>query len=140
MRIVAGRMADARGVRERVEVTVRGWRIRALNPGTRRHVPCRQMSMHATRCSSPGFIDIHVHGGAGRYVMEATASALAAVAQHLARYGVTGFLSTTVTGPWSCRRRRWPWPHGLWSVIAHGRRMAALRCLAATWKGRISTR
>ena len=32
----------------------------------------------------PGFIDIHVHGGAGRYVMEGTTDALDAIAVHLA--------------------------------------------------------
>ena len=48
----------------------------------------------------PGFIDIHVHGGAGRYVMEGTDDALDAVAAHLARHGVTGFLPTTITAPW----------------------------------------
>ena len=45
----------------------------------------------------PGFMDIHVHGGAGRSVMEGTTEALFAVGRHLARHGVTGFLATTVT-------------------------------------------
>ena len=45
----------------------------------------------------PGFIDIHIHGGAGRAVMEGTADALRAIGRHLARHGVTGWLATTVT-------------------------------------------
>ena len=45
----------------------------------------------------PGFIDIHVHGGAGRCVMEGTPDALLSIGRHLARHGVTGFLATTVT-------------------------------------------
>lgn len=48
----------------------------------------------------PGFIDIHIHGGAGRYVMEGTRDALDAIAAHLAQHGVTGFLTTTITAPW----------------------------------------
>ena len=47
----------------------------------------------------PGFIDIHIHGGAGRSVMEGTPDALRAIGSHLARHGVTGYLATTVTAP-----------------------------------------
>ena len=45
----------------------------------------------------PGFIDIHIHGGAGRAVMEGTSDALRAIGRHLARHGVTGWLATSVT-------------------------------------------
>src|SRR5437868_4686444 len=51
----------------------------------------------------PGFIDIHIHGGGGRYVMDGTRDALDAVATHLAKFGVTGFLSTTITAPWEAK-------------------------------------
>ena len=47
----------------------------------------------------PGFIDIHIHGGAGHDVMEASSEALPAVEQLLYRHGVTGYLPTTVTAP-----------------------------------------
>jgi len=43
---------------------------------------------------SPGLIDIHVHGGGGRDLMEGSFEAVQAVAVHLLRYGVTGFLVT----------------------------------------------
>ena len=46
---------------------------------------------------TPGFLDIHFHGAAGHDVMEASPQALEAVAQYLARAGVTRFLPTTVT-------------------------------------------
>jgi len=49
---------------------------------------------------APGFIDLHLHGAAGRDVMEATPEALAGVARFLARRGVTAYLPTTVTAPW----------------------------------------
>lgn len=47
----------------------------------------------------PGFIDLHVHGGAGREFMEADASAWATIARFHARHGTTGLLATTVTAP-----------------------------------------
>src|SRR5690348_9999601 len=48
---------------------------------------------------APGFIDIHIHGGAGHDVMRTDAGALAAMERHLARHGVTSYLPTTVTAP-----------------------------------------
>jgi N-acetylglucosamine-6-phosphate deacetylase len=48
---------------------------------------------------APGFIDIHIHGGAGHDVMEAASDALPAVETFLARHGVTGYFPTTVTAP-----------------------------------------
>ncbi len=45
----------------------------------------------------PGFIDLHIHGAAGRDLMEGTPDAVAAVATYLARHGITSFLATTVT-------------------------------------------
>lgn len=49
----------------------------------------------------PGFIDIHVHGGAGHDVMEGTCEALSEMSVHLARHGVTSFLPTLATFPWA---------------------------------------
>jgi N-acetylglucosamine-6-phosphate deacetylase len=48
---------------------------------------------------APGFIDIHVHGGAGHDVMQPDAAARAAFEGHMARHGVTSYLPTTVTAP-----------------------------------------
>ena len=48
---------------------------------------------------APGFIDIHIHGGAGHDVMEGSPSALAAVEALLAKHGVTSYCPTTVTAP-----------------------------------------
>jgi N-acetylglucosamine-6-phosphate deacetylase len=48
---------------------------------------------------SPGFIDLHVHGGGGHDVMEDDAAALPAVEINLACHGVTGYFPTTVTAP-----------------------------------------
>jgi N-acetylglucosamine-6-phosphate deacetylase len=43
----------------------------------------------------PGFIDLHVHGGAGADVMDAEPDGLAAVARFHATHGVTSILPTT---------------------------------------------
>jgi N-acetylglucosamine-6-phosphate deacetylase len=48
---------------------------------------------------APGLIDIHVHGGAGHDVMEASDSSLAAVERLMAKHGVTSYCPTTVTAP-----------------------------------------
>ena len=48
---------------------------------------------------APGFLDIHIHGGAGYDVMSADASGLSAVEQLLSHHGVTSYFPTTVTVP-----------------------------------------
>ena len=47
----------------------------------------------------PGFIDMHIHGGAGHDVMEPDGDALPAVEQLLHKHGVTTYFPTTVTAP-----------------------------------------
>ncbi len=48
---------------------------------------------------APGFIDMHIHGGGGRDVMEAGTDALPTVERQLARHGVSSYFPTTVTAP-----------------------------------------
>jgi N-acetylglucosamine-6-phosphate deacetylase len=48
---------------------------------------------------APGFIDVHIHGGAGHDVMEADETALQEFERHLLRHGVTAYLPTTITAP-----------------------------------------
>jgi N-acetylglucosamine-6-phosphate deacetylase len=45
----------------------------------------------------PGFIDVHVHGGAGHEVMDAQPETLAHLAKFYAKHGCTSFLATTWT-------------------------------------------
>ena len=51
----------------------------------------------------PGFVDLHVHGGAGRDVMEG-GDAVHAIAAIHARHGTTSILATTMTAPPPIRR------------------------------------
>lgn len=46
----------------------------------------------------PGFIDLHVHGGGGRDIMEGGDAARCVAAMH-ARHGTTALLATTMTAP-----------------------------------------
>ena len=48
---------------------------------------------------SPGFIDIHVHGGGGYDFMDNTVEAFLEIAKTHARYGTTALFPTTLTGP-----------------------------------------
>lgn len=45
----------------------------------------------------PGFLDLHVHGGGGADVMDATPDALRTLCRTHARQGTTGLLATTMT-------------------------------------------
>ena len=46
---------------------------------------------------TPGFLDVHIHGGGGHDVMEPDAAALPIIQKLLAKHGVTSYLPTTVT-------------------------------------------
>ena len=56
------------------------------------------------RIIAPGFIDIHIQGAGGGDILDATIDALQAISQTCARFGVTGFLATTVFKP-DCENR-----------------------------------
>jgi N-acetylglucosamine-6-phosphate deacetylase len=49
------------------------------------------------RYISPGFIDIHIHGGGGADFMDGTPEAFLTIAETHARYGTTAMLPTTLT-------------------------------------------
>ncbi|MGC1451857.1 MAG: N-acetylglucosamine-6-phosphate deacetylase [Candidatus Sulfotelmatobacter sp.] len=48
---------------------------------------------------APGFVDIHLHGGAGLDVMRALPSDLPRLGKFLTTHGVTGYFPTTVAAP-----------------------------------------
>jgi N-acetylglucosamine-6-phosphate deacetylase len=48
---------------------------------------------------APGYVDIHMHGGAGLDVMLASQAELPRLGKFLATHGVTGYLPTTVAAP-----------------------------------------
>jgi N-acetylglucosamine-6-phosphate deacetylase len=57
------------------------------------------ITVDASRCFvSPGFIDIHVHGGGGHDFMDGTTDAFLQIAALHARHGTTSMLPTTLSG------------------------------------------
>jgi len=46
---------------------------------------------------SPGLIDIHIHGSGGFDTMDGSMEAIQVISKTIAKYGVTGFLPTTMT-------------------------------------------
>src|SRR5271156_2166518 len=48
---------------------------------------------------APGFVDIHMHGGAGLDVMRASLADLPHLNRFLTTHGVTGYFPTTVAAP-----------------------------------------
>lgn len=69
--------------------------IHSLSRDEYERAPVAQRFSEAT--IAPAFVDIHMHGCAGRDVMEATPEALADVSAYLAQHGVGAYLPTTVT-------------------------------------------
>jgi len=79
-------------------ILVEDGKIRSVGPRAEGALPPGTREFDARGLTAvPGFVDVHVHGAAGRDVMEGTAEALAAVACCLAKHGTTSFLATTVS-------------------------------------------
>ena len=83
----------------------------------------------------PGFIDLHVHGGGGRDIMEGGDAARASRDCH-ARHGTTALLATTMTAPLPSSKPRFA---GLRPACAQRDRAAPRACSACTSKARTST-
>lgn len=77
--------------------------LRISNEGRIAAIDGAHVAMEGARDGSaplllPGFIDLHVHGGAGRDVMEGGDAALQVARKH-AEHGTTALLATTMTAP-----------------------------------------
>jgi len=81
-------------------VLIEDGRIAEISSRQAREVPAgARLIDYGEAILAPGFIDIHIHGGAGHDVMEADSAALLAVESLIAKHGVTAYLPTTVTAP-----------------------------------------
>jgi len=81
-------------------VLVEGHRVTEISSRAARDIPQgAHLVDFGDSLLAPGFIDIHIHGGAGHDVMESDPAGLPAVEQLLTRHGVTGYFPTTVTAP-----------------------------------------
>jgi N-acetylglucosamine-6-phosphate deacetylase len=87
---------------ERIEapvVLIEDGRVAAVGSRASMEIPAGTRQDFPGLILAPGFIDIHIHGGAGHDVMEADTAALSAIGRHMIQHGVTSYLPTTVTAP-----------------------------------------
>src|SRR5688572_18805425 len=75
------------------EVRVEGERIRSV--GSRTSAGAGETIDLAGGYLVPGFVDLHVHGGAGHDFMDGTDQAFRAICHAHARHGTTSLLPTT---------------------------------------------
>ncbi|MDW8107789.1 MAG: N-acetylglucosamine-6-phosphate deacetylase, partial [Armatimonadota bacterium] len=106
-RIYCGALITDGQRHERRALLIEGERIAAWEPYDPAQLPPLAPSDIDARdlVALPGMIDIHVHGGFGRDMMEGTPEAIQAIARRLAQHGVTAFLVTPLTSPWHAIRQ-----------------------------------
>ena len=97
--ITAAHLLTPRESMESPVVVVEDGRIHLLQSRAEAALPTGRRLDFPGLVLAPGFIDLHVHGGAGHDVMEAHDLALREFERHLLRHGVTAYLPTTVTAP-----------------------------------------
>src|ERR1035438_4376280 len=78
--------------------------VSAVSSQAEREIPKNATVIDFTRENrdailAPGFVDIHMHGGAGLDVMRATPAELPRLNKFLTTHGVTGYFPTTVAAP-----------------------------------------
>ena len=83
---------------EGAHVTCRDGRIHSISQRPPRASAGVQVIDGSGCYLSPGFVDIHVHGGAGHDFMDGTPEAVRAACQAHARHGTTTLFPTTTTG------------------------------------------
>lgn len=76
---------------------IREGKIAALGAGEQPSIEGAATLDAGGRTLLPGFIDVHVHGGAGCEAMDAEPDGLRKMAAYYAQHGVTSFLATTWT-------------------------------------------
>lgn len=93
-----GRVVGPRGVLDGHCVLIEGGTIRQVAPSAQVLWPPDAVVVDARGgFVAPGFVDLHVHGGAGRDTMEAKVETLAAIARFHARGGTTAWTPTIMT-------------------------------------------
>lgn len=79
-----------------LKLTISGGIIGNIEPINESEI-AKQDSSFLNHTLIPGFIDVHIHGGAGADVMDGTEESLKKIAVYHRQHGTTGFLATTVT-------------------------------------------
>ena len=98
--LTASRLYTPLDCLEQPLLLVDGDAIVEVSSRTAREVPAgTQTTDYGDATLAPGFVDIHIHGGAGHDVMNADTAGLAAMERLLAAHGVASYFPTTVTAP-----------------------------------------
>ncbi|HWK07961.1 MAG TPA: N-acetylglucosamine-6-phosphate deacetylase [Puia sp.] len=97
LKIINGRILLPDRILEGGTVVVEGEVISAIGEGAISAPGARVIDAEG-RYVSPGFIDMHVHGGGGFDFMDGSEAACLVIAETHARYGTTAMLPTTLTG------------------------------------------
>jgi N-acetylglucosamine-6-phosphate deacetylase len=91
---------DGAGLMRDPILEVSDGRVLSIRPQSEGEIPAGAKHLDFPGATlAPAFLDVHIHGGAGHDVMEATPEALAKVSGFLASRGTGRFLATTVTAP-----------------------------------------
>lgn len=95
--IVNARLLTPDGIVDEGWLRWREGQIAAFGFGEAPQLEAEPVIDAAGKIVMPGFIDVHVHGGAGHEAMDASPDSLHEMARFYARHGVTAFLATTWT-------------------------------------------
>lgn len=96
MKITNGKVITPYRVIDECSIWVKHGKIAAIQQGGL-DVPDDEIIDAGGCYVSPGFIDLHVHGGGGHDFMDNTVEAYLTIAETHARYGTTGMYPTTLT-------------------------------------------
>jgi N-acetylglucosamine-6-phosphate deacetylase len=85
---------------ENAFISVEDGRITQVAQQDEAEIPAEAKLVHfGDAILAPGFLDIHIHGGAGVDAMQASPSEWPRLGKFLASHGVTGYFPTTVAAP-----------------------------------------
>src|SRR5678815_2360310 len=96
IKIFNGKIITPSGIINGGSILVRGNTITAINENDVDVENAIEIDAHG-KYISPGFIDIHVHGGGGYDFMDGTIDAFLKIAETHAQYGTTAMLPITLT-------------------------------------------
>jgi N-acetylglucosamine-6-phosphate deacetylase len=120
--LIAKRLWTGAGLLLNPVVTIEDGLIAAIvsRPSIEVPSPAPDVLHYPQATLAPAFLDVHIHGAAGRDVMEATPEALRAMGSFLATRGTGSYLATTVTAPLDTTLRSL---EGLAKLIEHPERI-----------------
>ncbi|MCC6287234.1 MAG: N-acetylglucosamine-6-phosphate deacetylase [Chitinophagaceae bacterium] len=95
--IIYGNIITPNGIIKSGQVIIEEGKIAAINNKPVKVNNAQEINAMG-KFVSPGFIDIHIHGGGGHDFMDGTEQAFLAIAKLHAKYGTTAMLPTTLSG------------------------------------------